>query len=163
MKAVRPRFERELPCDRDAFFARARERAEAPDSPFRFVALGAHAEVRVREEMAHFWSPRLTLEVLDGPEGRPVLGGLYGPSPEVWTLFLAVYAFLFFSALFGGLLGISQLFVGQSPWGLLCVPAAVFLAAVPYAASLVGQRLAAEQMDLLRTFLDEALAAAARN
>jgi hypothetical protein len=55
------------------------------------------------------------------------------------------------------MLGLAQLTIGQTAWGLLSFPVAAALAVIPYGASLVGQRLAAEQMDLLRGFLEDSV------
>jgi hypothetical protein len=72
-------------------------------------------------------------------------------------MILASYGFLACAGGFAALLSLSQLAAGQSPWGLWVTGAALLLSLGPYMASRIGQRLAADQMELLRCFLRESL------
>jgi hypothetical protein len=105
-----------------------------------------------------FWSPYLNLEVEDEPDGLAIRGR-FSPHPHVWTLFMAVYILLAILALGGLSYGIVQHTLGQAPWSLLIVPAAVALSGFVYGATLIGQGLGAEQMYLMRSLVDRAGAA----
>ena len=153
---MRPRFRLEVPLAPDAVHARLRSQLDATACPCRAVVRGDHVEVMIREELLHFWSPRLSLEIEPHAEGA-TLQGLFGPAPHVWTMFLAAYAFLGLTASFAGMLGLVQLGLGQTPWGLWVACGALVGGVLPYLGSQVGQGLAAEQMELLREFLSDAL------
>ncbi|MGE0707543.1 MAG: hypothetical protein AB7N76_10635 [Planctomycetota bacterium] len=154
--SMRPRFRLEVPMSPEELHQRLDSRLACDGCPCRAVVLGNHVEVMIRDELSHFWSPRLSLEILPHPNGA-VLNGLFGPNPNVWTMFLAGYAFLILSAIFSGILGLVQLGLNMPAWGLGVATACVLGCALPYAGSQIGQRLAAEQMELLRCFLEESL------
>lgn len=153
MLPMRPRFELELPCDAKELLDRMQQRLACGRCPCRLTVVGRHVEVDVHERIRHFWSPRLSLELEPRDGAETILRGLFGPNANVWTLFMAAYAFTALSAMFSGVFGLVQLGLGQSPWGLAIAGAAVLAALLPYGGSLVGQRLAADQMELLRCFL----------
>lgn len=154
--SMRPRFRLEAPLAPEEVHARLQAKLGCPGCPCRADVVGRHVEVMIRQDLRHFWSPHLSLEIQPEGEGA-VLLGLYGPSPNVWTMFLAAYAFLVLFALFSGTLGLVQLGLGQQAWGLALAALCLATCALPYAGSLMGQRLAAEQMELLRCFLGESL------
>ncbi|MCO5171052.1 MAG: hypothetical protein M9894_32410 [Planctomycetes bacterium] len=165
MAGFRPRFELVVPFPPEEVFARLDRQLACPGCPCRALVVrrtigGAERrstiEVEIVEALRHVWSPRLSLEVAAHPDGAR-LHGLFGPNPTVWTGVLACYAFLGLAALFSAMLGFAQLTVGVRAWGLWVPPAAAVLGALPYVASQVGQARAAEQMHLLRCFLDAAL------
>lgn len=153
---MRPRFQLEIPLPPADVHTRLESKLACGGCPCRAKVLGNHVEVTIREDLRHFWSPHLSLELQESPAGS-VLLGLFGPSPNVWTMFLAAYAFLVLTSFFAGILGLVQLSLGEPPWGLWLAAGSLLGCAIPYAGSLVGRRLAAEQMELLRCFLEESL------
>ncbi len=40
---------------------------------------------------SHFWSPQLHFEIVKVDENSSILKGLFGPKPQVWTLFMFVH------------------------------------------------------------------------
>lgn len=132
-------------------------------------AKGAVEPVMIRDEIVelvphssalHLWSPQLRLE-LSEVDGSTDIHARFSPHPHVWTLYMAIHAFGAFGTLGAGVLGLSQHFAGQSPWALWALPIAPVLAALVWALAFVGQGLGAEQMYLLRRFVEDALAASA--
>lgn len=108
----------------------------------------------------HLWSPQLRLE-LSEVDGRTDIHGRFSPHPHVWTLYMAIHAVGAFGTLGAGVFGLSQHLAGQSPWALWALPIAPVLAAMVWMLAFVGQGLGAEQMYVLRRFVEEALAATA--
>lgn len=153
---MRPRFRLEVPLPPDELHRRLSARLACAGCPCRALVLGNHVEVMIRADLAHFWSPRLSLEMTPH-EGGTELHGLFGPNPSVWTLFLAGYAFLILSGGFAAVLGLVQLGLHQPAWGLTVAAACALACVLPWLGSRLGQRLAAEQMELLRCFLRESL------
>ena len=69
---------------------------------------------------------------------------------------MAIYILLALVALGGLSYGAVQYTLGQPPWSLLIVPAAVALFGFVYGATLIGQGLGAEQMYTMRSLIDRA-------
>lgn len=159
MQSMRPRFELVVPFGPDEVHRRLEARLACAGCPCQADVMGRHVEVQIRDRLRHFWSPRLSLEIEEHAQGA-VLNGLYGPNPNVWTMFMAAYAFLFFCALFGGVFGFVQVSLGMGTWGLWVGGVSVGLCVLPYLGSLQGQRWASDQMELLRCFLEESLSLA---
>jgi hypothetical protein len=63
-----------------------------------------HIFISVAKKDEHFWSAQLHLEILEQTAETSLLKGLFGPKPQVWTLFMFVHfvigiSFLAFGAL----------------------------------------------------------------
>jgi hypothetical protein len=70
--------------------------------PSRFV--DGHIIIDVPKKEDHFWSPQLNIEVENTGKNKTLLKGLFGPKPQVWTLFMFIHtvvgiAFLVFSVI----------------------------------------------------------------
>lgn len=123
---------------------------------------GHHMMLTVSEAQRHFWSPWLNLEVEQEP-GKPggltTVHGRFSPAPSVWTGFMLAYITLGTIGFFAAMFGASQWMMGSTPhlfWGVL---ACAILAAATWWFSLVGQKLAHEQMHLLRETVERELGA----
>ena len=116
-----------------------------------------HVSLHVCEAERRLFSPTLDLEVRDSTAGGAELSGHFGPHPHVWTLYMALYAVLFILSVCGGVYGLSQWMLGLAPTAWLAIPLAVVLSALLYASAFVGQRMAAHQMAVLESFLQQHL------
>jgi len=116
-----------------------------------------HAVVQMCDTERTFWSPYLSLEVEDEPDGSAIRGR-FSPHPNVWTMFMAVYILLAIVALGGLSYGMVQYTLGHQPWSFLTVPAAVALFGFVYGATLIGQGVGAEQMHTMRSLVDRVCA-----
>ena len=117
------------------------------------VSVGRHAELFVADEVRRVWSPWLSITAERGSKGS-VLRGRFAPHPGVWTLYLFLAFGLGFALLVGTTWGYAQWAIERTPWALLSVPLVLLLGSGLYLASIVGQRLGAEQMDQLRATLE---------
>ena len=84
--------------------------------------------------------------------------GRFAPKPEVWTFFMFLYVLVAFLALFGAVFGYVQWASNEPPWGLWAVWIGIPLLGLLHLASYVGQRLGKDQMEELRSRLDEVTA-----
>lgn len=130
-----------------------------PDSRCVSRVLGNHLDITIVEADRHRWSPCVQLEFSQA-DGETIVDGLVGPHPNVWTLFAFVNITIVSAAGFGLMLGLAQLTLGQSPWGLWTVAGGAVLLGAMYMASQVGRRFAAEQTRLLVRFVEDALGTA---
>lgn len=114
---------------------------------------GNHVELLIDAAERHFWSPWLSVDLLPDADGTRIKCR-YGPHPSLWTGIASLYAVLAFALLAGVVFGGTQLLLGYDPTGLIAVPAALGLGAALYLGSQIGQRLGADQMQILDDFLD---------
>lgn len=120
--------------------------------------LPAQIELKIPEPEHHFWSPQLNL-VFRAEEGRPgaVLEGRFGPTPEVWTMFLAAYAALTFSSGAMFILASSQWILNEPTWGLWVGLGCLVALGGVHTAGHTGRKLGRPQMRQMQTFLYRSL------
>ncbi len=107
--------------------------------------VGNHLQLCVPREEQHYWSPQLSLEILED-DGGSLIKGHFGPRPAVWTMFMFFYMGIGFIGLIGLFWGMSQWTLKQPAWALWIVPAALLLEAVFYFIAQAGKKLAHDQM-----------------
>ena len=112
---MRPRFELQLPVDRERWLAALKALLDTNTDALRGQVFRKHAVVQMRDSKRTFWSPYLNLEVEDEPDGSAILGR-FSPHPNVWTLFMGVYILLAIVGLGGLSYGILQWTLGQFAW-----------------------------------------------
>jgi uncharacterized integral membrane protein len=150
---MRPRFELQLPVERERWLGALKSQLNNAPGPLRGQVFKKHAVVLMRDTERTFWSPYLNLEVEDEPDGSAIRGR-FSPHPNVWTMFMGIYILLAIAALGGLSYGIVQLTLGHSPWAFWIVPASIALFGFVYGATLIGQGLGAQQMYVMRSLID---------
>ena len=126
------------------------------DHPCTGVIVPGFITLKIIQKERHFWSPQLTLN-LEEEEGKTLIRGLYGPNPTVWAIFTLGYGACGILSLFAAVLGLSQLTLGTSAWGLWVLPGLAGLALILYFASQAGQKLGVEQTFAIHHFLEGVL------
>ncbi len=160
---MRPRFVVEVDCEVGHVMHELRAAASAAE-PRVAADLATHNGVlSVPETERAFWSTYLDLTLErrpappDAARGSTRVLGVFSPQPEIWTAYVFTIGSLVVAAIFGVMVAIVQLALGDVPWGLLVTLVAVLLGALVYTTTLVGQGLAADEMYRLRSHLDECL------
>lgn len=153
MPRLRPRFSRVVPCHPALALARVRLRLREAESPYTGVVTQNHMVLKICETDRHYWSPQLSVDADPHPEGT-LLRGHFGPHPNVWTLFLALYAAVIFTLVFAAMYAASQWLISQPPTALWAFPAGGLLLGGIYSVAWFGQRLAHDQMQQLSDFFD---------
>lgn len=153
---MRPRVSVTVGDHPDAALAAVRSWASLSPTCRVVTASSRHIVLSVAADEAMTWSPYLDLDFEPQPEGTRIRGR-FGPGPQVWTFFLAIYAALTFLCIGSAMFGMSQMTMGSDPWALWALPAGGLLIGLTYGATLLGQRLGAQQMRELRLTLDEAI------
>ena len=113
--------------------------------------------LRIPEEERHFWSPRLTLSIDSGEDGKTQLSGIYGPNANVWSIFVYGYLLIGSIGLFSGILGGVQWRIETPAWGLWIFFSMVALAAGLYVFAQFGQKLGAAQTFQLHQIYESAM------
>jgi len=93
---LRPRFQLEL--EQSAATILEEFRKELKEKPCEYPSKfsDGHVSIDVPIKNAHFWSPQLNVEVVSLTESSCLVKGLFGPKPQVWTLFMFVHFVLGF-------------------------------------------------------------------
>lgn len=88
---LRPRFSIDLKENSKALQQRIKDYLSSDDCKFRSTISDDHFFIDVPEKKSHFWSPQLHFEIVKVDEASSTIKGLFGPKPQVWTLFMFVH------------------------------------------------------------------------
>lgn len=151
---VRPRFRFTVPYETDALIAHLTQKFKAKDHPFPTAVRGHFFVLDVPEQVAHYWSPRVTFEIEKDEEdpSKSLVRGIIGPKPQVWTMFVFIYFSFGVVGLFVTILGLSKISLGGSSLLVWALPIALALMSTAYLASKSGQKMGAKQTELLKVF-----------
>lgn len=116
----------------------------------------------IGDERRRLWSPFLQLGVT-GQEGGSLVHGTMGPQPNLWTAFVFVYASLLVVFTAGTMYGFVQSTLDQSPTGLAAAALGLVGLAGSCGLDLLGRKLGAGQMGILRGAVQRTLPEAVEN
>lgn len=157
---MQPTFRFDVPGRLDDVLSKLRKAIAAPGLRTHVESSGACFDFKIEPSQRRLWSPHLGVQLSqkETTTDTPLteVYGRFSPRPEIWTGVMMVYfgaaCVIFFAIMFG----YAQWALGTQPWALWFVPAGVTLIAGLHIASLIGQRLSADQMRLLRSRFDQA-------
>tara|TARA_B100000508_G_scaffold113046_1_gene91557 strand:- start:553 stop:1062 length:510 start_codon:yes stop_codon:yes gene_type:complete len=98
---LRPRFKIEIDESSDVLIEKFKQKLKEGEKTCLCKIIGNHIVIDVSAEENKFWSPQLGLEIERISENRALIKGLFGPKPQVWTLFMFLHfaiAFAFIAA-----------------------------------------------------------------
>ena len=154
--AIRPRFKIEIKMPKYELITRISEEIKSCNGRCDINLLRNHIIFKIPEDMQHFWSPELSIEIEESEE-KSVLHCILGPRSAIWTLFATFYGLSLFAGLIGIVIGFSQWSIGNYPYGFWLVPASVILIALAYLIAITGQKLSYNEMLFLRRKLERAI------
>lgn len=156
---MRPRFAYDFPITQDRALELLRGIMDTNDHPIEGRTAGNHLMLVIPPKDRHFWSPWLNIETLQSEDpSTTLIKGRFSPNPSVWTGFMFGYSTLAVLASLAFVFGLAQLTLKNPAWAFFLIIPAVLIAAAMYWASLVGQHLAQNQMQLLYRVTLETLA-----
>lgn len=119
--------------------------------------------VKIPEEIVHYWSPELQLEISENPfkddehaehPEKTVIRGFVGPKSTVWTLFMFFYI-AFGALLLGGLIyGSSQQMLDMELTGYWFALLGGLGLIFTLIASQIGQKMGEEQTNILLNLIE---------
>ena len=118
-----------------------------------------YVSLHILEKDTHYWSPRLSLSLEPGLEGKTRVDGTYGPHTDVWSAFLYGYMLVGLIGIFSGLLGACQFWLNMPAWGLWIAAAMLIIAIGMYLLAQFGQKIGAQQTFLLHQIYEQAVGA----
>jgi hypothetical protein len=124
-----------------------------------------HIIVKIPEDIIHYWSPELQLEINENfmkddkftdHRESTMIRGFIGPKSTVWTMFMFLYIVFGLLTLFGTVLGSSQQMLDMPPEGYWYALLGGIGLVITLIASQVGQRMGQEQTEMLMHFIETA-------
>ena len=107
------------------------------------------------DEDRHYWSPHfsLSMEQSEDDEYKTLISVLYGPAPEVWTMFVFFYAIIGLLIVIATVIGFANKSIGESGAILWAVPFLLIVLASMYAVSYYGQKKGHDQVEGIYKFM----------
>lgn len=156
---IRPRFRFNVASPPAEVMAHIRQLLAAGPPRISGKIIGDHIILDIVGDEVHYWSPQLNFRVepVEEAENTTLVAGLIGPRPAVWTLFMFIYFSIGLAGFFITSYGISRYMVGESTLAIWGLPLAALIMLTAYQAGKFGERLGAEQVELLKQFVREAI------
>ncbi len=119
--------------------------------------IDTHIILTVRDDLQRIWSPYCHLNMEIQEDGSLSVCGLYGPNPNVWTIFIFAYSLLILFTFFISIIGFSQYSLGMNARILWILPFCLLLMAALFIAGLIGQKWGESQTQMIHKFIEESL------
>jgi len=118
-----------------------------------------HVILDITQKDIHYWSPQVNFRIEEdrNDPNQSVLSGIIGPRPKVWTLFMFIYFAIGTIGFFISSFGMARLMMGEQSLLLWAFPVAILLMLTAYLAGKMGERLGSDQVELLKSFIIEAI------
>lgn len=146
---LRPTFELHFPVQCSELDRRLRNQLATDEWRTTSLAFDRYAELHVPKSQIRYWSPHLSLHLIEEEDGTRVLAR-FAPRQEVWTLIWIIYLALTFTAFFAAIFAFSVWMIGQNSWLLIVPPLAILGIACIHVVSRIGQGWSSDQMLALR-------------
>lgn len=88
---LKPRFVLHHGEDKKVVLEKFKKAFERVETTLRGKVVGDHIVIDVANADAHIWSPQLQLEIVENDDKTSVIKGLFGPKPQLWTLFMFIH------------------------------------------------------------------------
>ena len=153
---MQPTFTVSVAADVEDARAGIRAAIESPELKGHAVMAGNCVEFKIEAKDQRFWSPHLSVQVA-AVDAHSEFIARFSPRPEIWTMFMAIYFVAAFGCCAGVIYSYVQWMLGQIPWALAGLPGGLIVIVGLHSASLIGQDLSSDQMELLRSRFDRAI------
>lgn len=155
---VRPKFEMTSDKTMENIINAVREKLKNNIHNLQGEGMQDHITIRVERAHRHYWSPQLSVLMQREPgDNCTKIIGVYGPMPNVWTLFALTYLACGTLIMFISIIGFSQRALGQDGMILWALPILFGITIGMYLLSQMGQKLGAAQTYAIHYFFEEAL------
>lgn len=153
---IRPRINLETDFSPDQLCALFSEKLENNEFEIEGTVLSNFISIAPIKKDQHYWSPQLTVTIEETENGS-LIRGLYGPKPNVWTMFVFFYAIIGFTTFITLMIGFSYMSLGKGTTILWLVPLLTLLFLTLYLVAYLGQKFGQRQMIFLHNFMEECL------
>ena len=162
---VRPRIKRYSNYPVEAVLDCFNETLESNEFQLDSTILKNHVLVKIPDEIHHYWSPELQLEVGENymkddeyadHQENTMIRGFIGPKSTVWTMFIFFYVVFGGFLLFGIVLGSSQQMLDQPAVGYWYAILGGVVLLITFIASQIGQKMGEEQTKIFLNLIEKA-------
>ena len=88
---LRPRFTIDFENEKEVVIEKFKKVLNEENNRFPSKFVDGHIIIDVPKKEEHFWSPQLNIEIVETANNKSLLKGLFGPKPQVWTLFMFIH------------------------------------------------------------------------
>ena len=155
---IRPKFEMTTPKSLEEIIELVKSGLKDNRHHLHGQAMHDHITIRINKDHRHYWSPQLSILMYREPtDSMTTLKGVYGPMPNVWTLFAISYLAIGVLTTFISIIGFSQKALGHDSQILWTLPILAGLVIGLYIMSQLGQKLGAAQTYAIHYFFAETI------
>lgn len=156
---IRPRFELTVPLEKQVIFSNIESLLTTYSDKVIGRIVDDHIILDIVHDDVHYWSPQLNFRIESDEENpkQTILSGLIGPRPAVWTMFMFIYFSVGIIGFIISSFGISRWMIGESSALLWAFPIAILFMLTAYRAGKYGEQLGADQVELLKQFIRDAI------
>lgn len=162
---VRPRIKRFTNHPVDAVLDCFHDALESNEFELDGTLLKNHVIVKIPDEIHHYWSPELQLEINENymkddeysdHNEKTMIRGFIGPRSTLWTMFIFFYIASGVLTLFGVVLGSSQQMLDQAVDGYWYAILGSIGLGITFIASQIGQKMGEEQTTMFLNLIKKA-------
>ena len=151
---LRPRFKMDFDESQEDIISKFKDKLNDADCTYCGKIVDGHIVIDVPLEENHFWSPQLNIEIEEITKDKSVVKGLFGPKPQVWTLFMFFHfavavAFIGFAIM----AYVKWTLKTDYKFAFIMVIALPVVWIVMYILGRVGKRTGQQQMEELHAFM----------
>ncbi len=151
---LRPRFKMDLDESQQKIISKFEDNLNDVACKYCSKIVDGHVIIDVPVEENHFWSPQLTMEIEEVGQDKSIVKGLFGPKPQVWTLFMFFHfavavAFIGFSIM----AYVKWTLKSDYTFALVMVFALPLIWVLMYFLGRIGKKRGHKQMDELHEFM----------
>jgi len=88
---LRPRFKMNFDDSQLNLIKKFKDHLDNGKCNYCSTIVDGHITIDIPVEENHFWSPQLSIEIEQEKDGKTIVKGLFGPKPQVWTLFMFIH------------------------------------------------------------------------
>ncbi|MCF6168311.1 GTP-binding protein [Lutibacter sp.] len=85
---LRPRFKMNFNETQQSLISKFEDNLKDVNCKYCSKIIDGHIVIDIPLDENHFWSPQLNIEVEKIDKNKAIVKGLFGPKPQVWTLFM---------------------------------------------------------------------------
>lgn len=155
---LRPRFKIHFEESQESILDKFKSNLKDDECKYCSKIVDGHIVIDVPLEDNHFWSPQLNIEVEKLEEKKSIVKGLFGPKPQVWTLFMFFHfavavAFIGFSIMWYVRWTLNR----NTTLSMIITLALPVLWVIMYFIGRIGKRTGHQQMEELHDFMVKTL------
>jgi ABC-type multidrug transport system fused ATPase/permease subunit len=85
---LRPRFKIDFDDSQQKLIEKFKDNLKDAECKYYSRIIDGHIIIDIPIDESHFWSPQLSIEIEEVDKKKAIVKGLFGPKPQVWTLFM---------------------------------------------------------------------------